>query len=827
VRGFVACLWATWMVCAAVPARALEWPDVADGVQRDLTSEDVPVRLAAARRIASLGHGRGVPLALATLDDTDDEVRLAAADAAIRLHAVDAGDHVSAWVGTASARLRRKACEVAGAMPSTGAVVLLGRALGDPEADVREAAARALGRQASPDAVTPLLGRLDDTSPEVRVAIAAALANLRDERAVVPLVGKIGDSAAEVRQAVARALGELGDERASSRLVMALRDGNVDVRREALLALGLLRARDAVDAIASVVTDRSPSIRLAALHALAEISTADSIERLVDSLGTNDETGAGLDSTPVRDALVSVGSAAIPSLVEVLGTAKSSGVAGSAAWVLGALGAHSAAPMIVAGMRRGAVPVAFAMRGLAGAGTAAEAPVVLEFVTDPNQVTRDEALGAAMALLDADHPDGRAVEPLAAALDDLHLSAHERSLVALLLGRTGAARAAPLLLPLVSASDSELREAAIDALGALGQLGSATIDDALLDVLESSDAKMRLHAAMALSSAGGSRALTKLMADLDGADEIDRPALLTALGGVLSHQATASAVEELAATLSLSVGAERDALIESLGRAPIPAAAKALGRAARSLEPFDRRAAATMLAAHPGDASAVASARRLLDDPDASVRSQAAWSLGTIGDASDFARIEALTHAGDLDVAVNSVAALARIAKRTATPELAARWLCPLVAHPSPLARVNALSGLAAAKARCPSGAAERGALTALDDEVRLAAARAVATAATRDDVQALGRCARNDPSAVVAAWCKAPPTASHETGAVLVYVIPEGSNEPRADAAYGAVWADGLLRLGRADRRGAFFEPVAPKGLVHLVNLARPQADL
>jgi hypothetical protein len=296
---------------------------------------------------------------------------------------------------------------------------------------------------------------------------------------------------------------------------------------------------------------------------------------------------------------------------------------------------------------------------------------------------------------------------------------------------------------------------------------------------------------------------------------------------LLSHQPTASAVEKLAATLSLSVGAERDALIESFGRAPIPAAVRALDVAATSLEPFDRRAAATMLAAHPGDASAVASARRLLGDPDASVRSQAAWSLGAIGDAADFARLEPLTQARDLDVAVNSVAALARIAKRTTTPELAARWLCPLVAHASSLVRVNALSGLAAANARCPGGTVERGALTAVDDEVRLAAAHAVATQANADDMQALARCAHNDPSATVAAWCKAPSIASHETGAVLVYVIPEGSNEPRADAAYGAVWADGLLRLGRTDRRGAFFEPMAPRGLVHLLNLVRPQADL
>jgi len=61
----------------ATPARALEWPDVADGVERDLSSDDVPVRLSAARRLGTLGRTRGGPLALAALEDADDDVRLA------------------------------------------------------------------------------------------------------------------------------------------------------------------------------------------------------------------------------------------------------------------------------------------------------------------------------------------------------------------------------------------------------------------------------------------------------------------------------------------------------------------------------------------------------------------------------------------------------------------------------------------------------------------------------------------------------------------------------------------------------------------------------
>src|SRR4051794_32634786 len=67
------------------PARALVWPDVAERVEHGLASADPATRRAAARELRSLGPARGGPLALKALGDPDTDVRLAAADAAIRL----------------------------------------------------------------------------------------------------------------------------------------------------------------------------------------------------------------------------------------------------------------------------------------------------------------------------------------------------------------------------------------------------------------------------------------------------------------------------------------------------------------------------------------------------------------------------------------------------------------------------------------------------------------------------------------------------------------------------------------------------------------------
>ena len=806
-----------------VPARALVWPDVAERVERDLAASDAATRRNAARQLSDLGPGRGGPLALEALGDADDEVKIAAADAVVRLRTAGATDAVVGWLNAPDARLRRKACDVARALPGPRVVAPLGRTLGDPDAEVRAAAADALGHQASAEAVPPLLGRLDDPAPQVRIQIVGALARLGDLRAVVPLVGKVQDSSPDVREAVARALGDLADARASAALVLVLRDPNNDVRRDALSALGRMRAADAVDALAPFATDRAPSLRLAALAALGRIASEDAVRVLVQVLGTGDDAAESLGRTAVRDALVVAGAPAVGPLHALIAGSPSPSVATSAAWILGELKATGEAPAIVASMRRGAIPTAAALHALAGAGTAAEVPVVLEFVADPNPIVRGEALGAAMELLDPNHPDGRAVEPVAAALRDPRPSTRERARMAALLGRTGAPRAAPLLVDLVRAHDPALGLAAIDALGTLGGESPAPqeADGALLEALGSPEATVRLHAAVALSESGGATAREALLARLDGGDEVDRAAVLTALGGVLARAPADAAVPRLGGALELAAGPERDGIIEALGRVPLISAVRALAAVAKRDEPTDRRAAATLLAAHAVhgiDPTAQATARSLLADSDDTVRAQAAWALGTLGDASDVPHLADMARTPDQDGAVDAVAAIGRIAARGHAMELAARSLCPLGADPHPYVRANALAGLALAGARCGGGEAERAALT--DDpseDVRAAAALLLARGPSPAEARALDRCARNDPSGAVAARCRARAPLPARTHPALVYVVADGATAPHAGAPYTILLADGLLHAGTTDRRGAVFDPVTPEGDVTL----------
>jgi HEAT repeat protein len=354
----------------------------------------------------------------------------------------------------------------------------------------------------------------------------------------------------------------------------------------------------------------------------------------------------------------------------------------------------------------------------------------------------------------------------------------------------------------------------------LGPTDDAGTEDALLQSLAAPDAGIRLHAALALARAGGARAREELLACLDGGDEVDRAAVLSALGGILSRVPTDRAIKRLTAALELAAGPERDSLVDALGQPPSPAGEAATMALAASTEPSDRREVAAVLAAHPGDGAARVT-RLLLADADVGVRAQAAWTLGTVGNAADEASLVALAHGPDLDMATNATAALGRIAARLQATDLAARALCPLIRaadEQRASVRANALAGLWLGGARCGDGSAERRALAEdSSDDVRVAAARTLTRSPSAEDARALATCAHNDPSGAVAARCREAPAVPAARHPLLVYVVAEGTTTPRPGSSFALLMSDGLLHEGTTDRRGAVFDPAAPEGVVTL----------
>jgi hypothetical protein len=94
---------------------------------------------------------------------------------------------------------------------------------------------------------------------------------------------------------------------------------------------------------------------------------------------------------------------------------------------------------------------------------------------------------------------------------------------------------------------------------------------------------------------------------------------------------------------------------------------------------------------------------------------------------------------------------------------------------------------------------------------------------ADAEDVRALGRCARVEAATTVARLCREAPEPASRTHATLAYVVPAGADVPRPGAPYALLFADGLVRCGAADRRGAVFDPAAPEGQMRLVGLRMP----
>jgi hypothetical protein len=200
-----------------------------------------------------------------------------------------------------------------------------------------------------------------------------------------------------------------------------------------------------------------------------------------------------------------------------------------------------------------------------------------------------------------------------------------------------------------------------------------------------------------------------------------------------------------------------------------------------------------------------------------------------------------LTASPDPDVAVNAAAAMGRVAGRS-RGDAATAALCALLASKGPLVQANALTGLALGHARCGDGARERTLLTATSDEVREAAARAVgAKQGSPDDGLALAQCASADRVGEVAAICRrmlatvtpapgsGPASGPPMPHPVEVYVEAGTETEPHPLAPYVVEVADGMLRLGTTDRRGAFFDPAAPDGelRLHTLHTTGPAAGL
>ncbi len=809
------------------------WPGEHERVRRDMASDDLPRRRRAAARLTELPQYMAASLVARALDDSDLNVKLAAARAAIHLGLPRAGDRVVGWLKERDTRLRAMACEVIAVSPTDRSLAALVRVLGDTESEVRLAAVRALGRGGDSDAVSALLGQLDDASSKVRVEVVRALGRLGDPRAVVPLVSKLKDSETDVRRHVAQVLGALADRRAVPSLIAALRDRNMDVRRGSLEALGKLGAADARPAIVALLEEEvsDSGLRVAAIEALAGIATPAAIDRLIDELQREGPVPLEEDSAvrvALRIAYGRAGGGVVARLVAALDLTRVTRRAATVVLALGALGDKQGVAPIVRAARRGAVPLHHVVSALRAIGGPEGLLFTLEHLDAPDADVRRAVVEAAAVLAQPSRRDGRAVDVVRARVLAHKTPLGERLALVRLLGRTGSQRARPVLLALLSRPESVMRVAVIDALATLGST-SQKLDTKLVSALDDDSSAVRLAAARALARVGGWAASRQLLSRLRIAPRQDRLALGIAVSGAVARGGRDEQADQIARMLGPSSWVTRDALIESLGRLSGPRSLAVLATLATAVDRDDRRKVAEVLAGRKGGQSILL---KLATDPQGSVRATAMWALGSAPQWSSEAAktIESALADADSMVAANAVAAWGRLLSRRASLPAGARdHLCRALGDARAYVRLNAVVGLHALSRRhgsmalCEGGKVRDRLRADRSWRVRGAAASLlrwrseVRRAGQAADRRALRRCEVDEVHQAVARRCQTLTELPQGTEDVLLFVTGVSGNRAQPRAAFALLLADGWLRLGHADRRGAVFARAIARGPVEL----------
>lgn len=810
-----------------------EWEGRLTRLRRELDDPDPSRRREVVQMLSGYPAAEVRDALLAALEDPDAAVRAQAADAAGRVRLREALPRLLDWLDDSNADVRAAAARALGQIGDQQAITSLVRVLGDNRSEVRRAGVAALAAIGSDAVVVPLLGRLDDVDARVRMDAATVLGQLGDSRAAVPLVGRARDEAPEVRTAVYAALGDLGDARAVPALVQGLRDSAPEPQLAAIGALGRIGSPEAVrPLVAELESDRDPRVARAVTSALGQIADGEARDALIGALaapGTRSMAAQTLVERARRNARTAHDDdslALVATLSDALDEASEPAHATELARTLGSVATHvsieSGAPSLLNALREGRGEPPVVLRTLGATGAPDALVPLLERLRAEEAPVQLAVLEALRRYFDRVEPDGRAADPLLAALGAVPEAM--RGLVVALLGRVRAARALPDLRALLAHDDADLRLAAIHA---IGEIGDASGADAVIELLEDRDARLRFEAARAVGAAASDEVARRLVRRVWTREPLDRHALLMALAGALPRLAEADELTDETATeakrMLLSMARSDDEQLAARALDVLTAwhpagVAPALEEALRRAAPRRAAAVARALGAIDDDIAREA-LRELLRRPSVTLNTVSASVIGEHGGAEE-ARL-LLSRRDELAWPASAAAAfaLARLSRRgvLTLDDDVHEGLCGMAASHDPFVRANVAIAMAALQAPpCASGVHP---LSWLDREhagvVRGAAARWAHAAAEAGHLpaptveEALARCAGEPLMPDVARVCARPTMPTLESEADVFAHTPDGRGLMRQRTvalrlADGSVWvtltdANGHLRLAHA----------------------------
>ena len=621
---------------------------------KDLGAEDKFVRRKAAELLGEIGPPArsAVPALIGALEDRDQQVWFNSAMALARIGpgAEEAIPALVKWLDGSKGQGERRAYRrqvwyrTAYALGRIGpaAIPELVKALDDDKAFARSGAAKALGfiGPKAVEAAPRLAAKLGDSDSEVRLQIAEALGQIGPV-AIPLIIPALSAPETLARTAATFALGSLGPAAQDAAQPLAdlyHRETDLDVRANVIEALIKIRydAGKFVPLLLCALKADSHAVRHAAANGLlltpapdrnvvppllellerGDSFTKEQAAYVLGRIGPAAKAAAPLlvqaidalgEEPPVfpfSDALVQIGSPAVPALIRAVGSRRIEKI-GREHWTMRCLKAigETAVPELTKAFGDSNASIRFAaieiLKGQKSAAKAIENPL-LNLARDPVPEVRASAL---LALSEIDIRTESYLPKLTEALRDE--SAQVRASATLALANAGP-DAKPAVEPLIQAlrdADTSVRKGAIKALGAIGSGAEAAVPE-LATALKTGDKALRIELIHALGKIGttAAAAVPQLIEFVDDDSSDLRAALFAALG-------------------SIGPGA----------KPVVPALLKAV----KDVNPETRAHAVAALAKIEADAKAVMPILdEALADQSAAVRKVAAEAAGKLGEAA-------------------------------------------------------------------------------------------------------------------------------------------------------------------------------------------------
>ncbi len=248
------------------------------------------VRESAVRKMGDINDPLVIQPLLDALKDEDGDVRVAAAEALLKMTNLTSA-MLEGALKNESHNVRRGAvmviCEKGG--PRAFEALLL--ALKDPDWKVRVLAANGLGKMKEFRAVEPLIQLLEDDDPDVRNAAINALGEIADKSAVPSIIESLKRDIIVNKISAANALAHIGDKTAVKPLIEVLNDRHPGlVKRESRKPSAERLNGDEVQEtmVADVLGHEYISVCRAVAAALGKIGDPEAIEYLIQALKSED-----------------------------------------------------------------------------------------------------------------------------------------------------------------------------------------------------------------------------------------------------------------------------------------------------------------------------------------------------------------------------------------------------------------------------------------------------------------------------------------------------------------------------------------------------------